>query len=231
MMSGRHNIRDLISKKRWDEIYENENMLNLDRNIPKVVEIFSKCEIKKVLDLACGSGRHTLYLAKKGFEVYGIDISEEGIKTAKSLLHENNLHRNLIVGSIYERLPYRDNFFCGVISIRSLNHGTIEDIRKAIQEIERVLKPKGLVYVTVRKRISKEKRLPFKEIAPRTYIPLEGKEKGVTHYLFNKELLRKEFSNFRIHRLEIDYGPKEWEAYYCLLGELKIINGGDDDEI
>lgn len=221
MTSEHHNMRELVSKKRWDEIYKKEDVLNLDRNIPQVVEIFKEYGIKTVLDLACGSGRHTLYLAEECFEVYGIDISEEGIMTAKSLLQEKNLHANLIVGSIYERLPYEDHFFDGIICIRSLNHGTIENIREGIKEMERVLKQNGLVYVSVRKRISKKKRLPFKEIAPRTYIPLEGKEKGVTHYLFNKELLRKEFSNFRIRRLEIDYGPKDWEAYYCLLGKLK----------
>ncbi|GAH89086.1 unnamed protein product, partial [marine sediment metagenome] len=33
----------------------------------------------------------------------------------------------------------------------------------------------------------KKKRLPFKQIAPRTYIPLEGDEKGIAHYLFNKK--------------------------------------------
>jgi hypothetical protein len=33
--------------------------------------------------------------------------------------------------------------------------------------------------------------LKVKMIAPRTYQPLEGKEKGVTHYLFNKSILKK----------------------------------------
>lgn len=38
---------------------------------------------EKVLDLACGKGRHSIYLNQKGFDVTGIDLSEESIKQAK----------------------------------------------------------------------------------------------------------------------------------------------------
>jgi ubiquinone/menaquinone biosynthesis C-methylase UbiE len=137
------------------------------------------------------------------------------------LLRKHRLPANLTVCSMYKRLPYEDAFFDAVISIRSLNHGTIDQIRTAIMEIERVLRERGLVYVTVRKRVPKRKRLPFKEIAPRTYVPLEGSEMGVVHYLFNKALLREEFGAFKILSLTVDHGPLDWECYYSLLGELR----------
>jgi len=215
-------MKETISKKRWNEIYKKQIDISIDKTLPPIMDVFKEYKVRKVLDLACGSGRHILYMAKLGFEVYGIDISEVGIEAAKSLLYSNNLHAELTVGSIYKKLPYEDNFFDGTICIRSLNHGTIDDIGKLIKEMERVLKPRGLVYITVRKKVAKKKRLPFKEIAPRTYIPLEGKEKGIVHYLFNKSILRKEFHNFEIHKLWVEYGPEDWEAYYCLLGELKV---------
>lgn len=41
----------------------------------------------KLLDVACGSGRHSIFLNKKGFEVEGIDISDRNIELAKA--HEN----------------------------------------------------------------------------------------------------------------------------------------------
>jgi len=154
--------------------------------------------------------------------MYGFDISSEGIQIAEKVLQEKDYQINLAVVSMYEKLPYKDNFFDGVICIRALHHSTINHIRTAIKEIERVLRPKGIVYITVPKKKSKHKRLPFKEIEDRTYIPLEGNEKGVVHYLFNKNLIRKEFNKFKIHRLWVVYGPKEWEIYYNILGELKI---------
>jgi ubiquinone/menaquinone biosynthesis C-methylase UbiE len=208
-------------ENRWDEYHRKTDYGEIDRTLPEVVDMFKLHGVDKILDLGCGTGRHVLYLADLGFEVYGLDVSEEAIETAKILLKERNLHAELDARSMHERLDYEDRFFDAVICIRVLNHGKIEDIRETIGEIERILRPGGLVYVTVRKKVTKDMRLPFREISPRTYIPLEGKEKGIIHYMFNKELLRKEFRNFRLHRLSIEHGPVEWEAYYCLLGELK----------
>lgn len=212
-----------LNKERWDEIYKNQKEIQpIDRDFSDNIDFFYKKNSKKVLDLACGSGRYSFYLAKKGFEVHGIDISEGAIKRVRRLLKSYNLEGNFQVGSMFNVLPYDTNYFDAVICIRSLNHGLIENIRNTIKEIERILKARGIVYITVRKKIAKNKRLPFKIIAPRTYIPLEGKEEGVIHYMFNNQTLKKEFSNFKIHKLWTTYGPKDWEAYYCLIGEKKI---------
>ena len=187
-----------------------------EEGLDKVVEVFREHGVRRVLDLGCGSGRHLVFFAERGFEVYGIDISETGIGIAEEWLKAKGLSADLRVGSVYERLPYGDGFFDAVVSIRVIHHARIEDIRKAIGEIERVLKPNGLAFVTVRKRVSKRRRLKFKKLDSRTYVPLEGDEKGLVHYLFNKELLRKEFKNFRIYELSVDS-----KGYYRLFGELK----------
>lgn len=216
--------QEIISRDRWNKIYKNSIDLSIDRTLPQIIEIYKDNDVKNILDLGCGAGRHLIYLGKMGFDVYGIDISDIGVSYAKHLLKENNLSGEVIVGSIYKRLPYRDNYFDGITCIRSLNHHTIEHIEKTIEEMERVLEPNGLIYVTMRKEVPKEKRLPALEIAPRTYIPLKGKEEGVIHYLFTEEILREKFSNFEILRLWAESGPKDWEAYYCLLGKLKNEN-------
>ena len=169
--------------KQWDEIYKQYGKfpVNPQEGIEKVVQIFKEHNVKRVLDLGCGSGRHIIYLAERGFEVYGIDIAEMGIKITKDWLDEKNLKADLKIGSIYETLPYEDKFFDAVISIRVIYHARIEDIRKAIKEIERVLKPRGLVFVTVRKRVPKTKRLKFSTFDARTYVPLEGDELSLIH--------------------------------------------------
>lgn len=43
---------------------------------------------EKILDLACGKGRHSIYLNKKGFDVTGVDLSEQNIALAKK--YEND---------------------------------------------------------------------------------------------------------------------------------------------
>lgn len=211
------------TKKQWDRIhkgklssFQEETSRQMDKEIAKVVEVLKEQNIKRILDLACGTGRHTLYFARAGFEVHGIDLSSEGIKIARRKLREQNLKAHLKVGSIYKTLPYPNDFFDAVVCIRSINHGRIEDIRKTIKEIRRVLKPEGVIFVTTRKKVPKKQRHPFKEIAPYTYIPLEGNEKGIIHYLFTKEALRREFRDFRVNIWVESTGN-----YYCLFGTLR----------
>jgi ubiquinone/menaquinone biosynthesis C-methylase UbiE len=208
--------------KKWDKIlldykdYKKEPHPELF----KIGKFFKKKKIKKILDLGCGNGRNLIWLTKQDFKVYGFDISKVGIKITRDWLKRKGIKADLKIGSIYKKLPYKDNFFDAVISIQVIHHQKLKEIRKAIKEIERVLKPKGLIFLTVRKAPRKrEQKLLFKEIEPRTYTLLEGKEKGIIHYFFNKELLRKEFKNFKIYNI--------WThlinslEFYALLGQLK----------
>jgi ubiquinone/menaquinone biosynthesis C-methylase UbiE len=219
--------------QQWNKIFKKKGKVftGVQEDIPKILALFKKHNVKRILDLGCGSGRHVIYFAKKGFDVYGIDVAKEGIKITKSWLKKERLQANLKIGSIYKKLPYQNNLFDAVISTSVIHHARIKNIRKAIREIERVLKPNGLIFITVRKRkfrkfypkltiIEKygKQKTRFKVIGPRTYVPMEGGEKGLIHYLFNKKLLKKEFKNFKIYDIWVDSNRR----HYCLLGELKI---------
>jgi ubiquinone/menaquinone biosynthesis C-methylase UbiE len=210
-----------VDKKVWNNIFRKKGKVFVkpQENIPRLAKKWKKEGIKKILDLGCGSGRHIIYFAKHGFEVYGIDIAKHGIKIAKRWLKEEGLNAKLKIGDIYKKLSYKNNFFDAIICIRTLNHGKIEWIRKAIKEMYRVLKPNGYVFVTVHKHISKkhipkEKLYGIKWIAPRTYIILGGPEKGIPHYRFNKKILISEFRKvgFKVLDFWIDS-----ENYYCML--------------
>jgi len=221
--------------KQWDKIFKKYGKVFIkpQENIPRVVRILKKEKIKRVLDLGCGSGRHLVYLAKQGFDVYGIDISETGIGIAKDWLRKEKLKANLKIGDIYKKLPYKDNFFEGIICTNVLHHNKIEKIRKLIKEIERVLAPMGLIYIVVRKETGvknweknkivihrykvkdKIKEVKYKIIGPRMYTPIEGGEKGLVHFCFTEKLIRKEFKNFRILEILFDRG------HYYFLGKLK----------
>jgi len=185
--------------KQWNNIFRKKGkvFLELQEDIPRIVSLFKKKGVKKVLDLDCGSGRHTVYLAKHNFEVYGIDIAPVGIKLTKDWLRQEHLHADLRMGSIYRKLPYKDNFFDALIAVQVINHGKIESIRKLIKEMERILKPKGLIFITARRRILRNwlinsikkeifrgsngieiLKTDYKIIGSRTYVPIEGGEKA-----------------------------------------------------
>lgn len=217
--------------KQWNEIFKKYGKVFTEthEDLPKIAKIFKERNAKKILDLGSGTGRHVIYLAKQGFDVYGFDIAEEGIKITKEWLEKENLQANLKVGSIYDKLPYPDKFFDAIISTSAIHHAKIEDIREAIRELERVLKLQGLIFFVIRKRkfrnwtkhkiIEKygKQKTNYKVVADRTYVPIEGGEKGLVHYLFNKQLLKKELKNFKILNIWIDLDKR----HYCLLGKLK----------
>ena len=61
---------------KWDKKYtENDKLLGFREASPLLKQFLSPAQGSKALDIACGTGRNTLYLAQNGFEVDALDIS------------------------------------------------------------------------------------------------------------------------------------------------------------
>ena len=101
-------------------------------------------EEDKVCDIACGSGQQGIKMAKQGCEVYGIDLNAGAIETAKSIAKGYDC--DFQVGNA-EKLPYDSNIFDKVVSVCSLEH--FKNDEKALEEMNRVLKPSGILVLTV----------------------------------------------------------------------------------
>jgi len=191
--------------------------------MPKVVSLFKTNNVKTILDVGCGTGRHIVYLAQEGFDVYGLDESKTAIQIAKKWLNTEKLKAKFSIGNQYEKFPFAKQFFDAVISTQALHHGTTKEVKKVIREIEHALKDNGIIFITVaRKLCSKEIKPSYypmsksKQIEKNVYVPLEGKEKGLPHFLFNKTLIRKMFSNFRLKNIYKD------DSHYCFVGYKKM---------
>jgi len=228
-----------MNANQWNNIFEKEGKVFLkpQEDMPEMVKLFKKRGIKKVLDLGCGSGRHTVYLAKNGFDVYGIDAAPAGLKITKNWLKQEGLRANLKLGSIFKKLPYKSNFFGAIVAVQASNHERISNIRKLIKEMERILRPNGLIFVVFTQRSNiknwrvnsiQERRFygddgvsllkaNYKILGPRTYAPIEGIEKGLIRYAFDKKSIKKEFKAFKTHRISLDSKKRR----YVLLAELE----------
>jgi SAM-dependent methyltransferase len=90
----------------YHQLYFNRDEQEAARFIDKLIDKLNPPQGALMLDVACGKGRHAIHLAEKGFDVTGIDLSEDSIKEA--LINQTeNLHFFLHD----MRLPFYINYF------------------------------------------------------------------------------------------------------------------------
>lgn len=97
---------------------------------------------KKILDVGCGTGE-LLYVFENGYknvEAHGLDISPKMLEKAK----ERTSNVEYKEGNV-EKLPYDNDTFDIVVNSASFHH--YENPQKALEEMRRVLKPGGKLYV------------------------------------------------------------------------------------
>jgi ubiquinone/menaquinone biosynthesis C-methylase UbiE len=95
---------------------------------------------KRLLDYGCGQGEESCYFATKGANVFGIDISEVGVRVARERLAANGLKGEFAVMNCLE-MTFPDESFDIVHGMGILHHVGLRD---GLREIKRVLKPGGL---------------------------------------------------------------------------------------
>ena len=181
----------------WEKIFRNEGRCFPEpfTRFNEVVQAFKDHGCSEILDLGCGSGRHLVHLAKEGFTAFGLDISPTGLRLTQEWMVEECLKADLVLADMREPLPFRDDSFKGVLSTQVIHHARIAAVRKAIQEIWRVLVSGGVAFVTVSGR---KNDVEAEEIEPGTIVPTTGPEKGLPHHIFSEEALKMEFRNFHL---------------------------------
>lgn len=77
-------------KSRWNSKYDTETYIFGVTPIPFLTDSLDLLPKGRTLDIAMGEGRHGVYLAGKGFDVLGLDISEKGLQKAHRLAESQN---------------------------------------------------------------------------------------------------------------------------------------------
>lgn len=99
-------FKDWFNSPYYHLLYSNRDEREAAAFIDKLVDYLRPAPDALMLDVACGRGRHAKYLADKGFNVTGIDLSEESIAAARKL---ENDHLSFFQHDM--RLPFRINYF------------------------------------------------------------------------------------------------------------------------
>jgi SAM-dependent methyltransferase len=129
----------------------------------------------RCLDLACGKGRHAIYLAEQGLDVIGLDLSIESIEQARA--SEND---QLRFYSHDMRQPFHTNYFKYVFNLFT-SFGYFESAREhitALQNVNRSLQPGGTFILDFFNA-----KLVQQSVEPRTVI-----ERGGTQFTYLKKV-------------------------------------------
>lgn len=98
---------------------------------------------RRVLDLGCGTGWTSLFLARAGHDVTGVDLAEEAIAAAREIAAREELPRLSYVAADYESFA-PEPIYDYVLFYDALHHA--EDETAALRTAYRALKPGGVVF-------------------------------------------------------------------------------------
>jgi malonyl-CoA O-methyltransferase len=124
---------------RWAEVYDHDGnpLVALDERV--VPALLGDVRGREVLELACGTGRHTVRLADAGARVTAVDFSRRMLDEAKKRLGAREVV--LAEADLTKRLPFDDEAFDLVVCCLALEH--VRDLDPVFREVRRVLRDGG----------------------------------------------------------------------------------------
>ncbi len=183
---------------------------------------------ERILDLGCGNGRLLEIIKDKKIDYIGVDASEKLIEIAK----KNYPNSKFQVADALN-LPFPDNYFDKIFSIRVLHHFPSEEFRfQFLKEAKRVLKPKGFLILTVWNVWGCKDKKYLWLLIKSTFLKIIGKSKlnfGDTFIPWGKKVLRyqhyftkNELKNlvkktgFKIKKVYTTFGPRQYSDIYIV---------------
>lgn len=131
----------------WEEfkqvLFSDERIQRTPYQVDRFIDLLDLKKGDKILDQCCGIGRHSLELARRGYEVTGIDITGKYLEEAREKANKEGLKTEFVQADIREFK--RDNFYDACLNFYT-SFGYSEDENenmKAIENVHSSLKPKG----------------------------------------------------------------------------------------
>lgn len=187
--SYRDNPSGTVSKFFWDHYQHDRKKHRVALNA-----------VRHAVDLGCGKGRNSFFLARNGFSVTAIDLVSKNIEEIQQYAQENNLNVAGICGDITKSgIPAEDKSIDIILDIFCYKHQTDDQVRETYRkEIARVLKNDGYYVLALSGTEdgyygSLQNHGTRKLIDPHTQIG---------SVLFDPEDIRKEFFDFRIKQCQ-----------------------------
>jgi ubiquinone/menaquinone biosynthesis C-methylase UbiE len=173
----------------------------------------------KVLDLGCGNGRNSIYLAKEGMDVVGLDFSRALLKIVSNKVEWKEVREKVrLIEGDCALLPFKSHFYDAVLYIATLHHlPTHQERLNSLLEVKRCLKPGGRALVSAwaqeQEKFKEELEISKKNTEEGAeygdiYLPWKMKEGRVYqryYHLFSKEEFEDLMENSGLKPIRISF--------------------------
>lgn len=183
----------------WDKKFSGEDYLYGKTPAKFLAENYNFIPLAaKVLDVGMGEGRNTVFLARKGYNVTGVDISAIAVRKARRLAGEHGIRINTVVSSM-DDFKAKENSFDAILVFYYVDRALNKNLVKW-------LKPGGIIIYE--SHTKKQKTLP-------------GNEKYEDKYLLKELELLTMFPELRVLKFEEPLHQKEFTSSIILQKPLR----------
>ena len=128
----------------YHKLYNNRDESEAERFISNILDYLNLPQGSKVLDIACGKGRHAKAISERGYQVIGTDLSPNSIDEANKMKNEN---LEFFVQDMRE--PFRENEFDAAFNFfTSFGYfDTEDDNQRAARAMTQNVKPGGILLI------------------------------------------------------------------------------------
>jgi len=170
----------------------------------------------KVLDLGCHNGQRTLKAAKKCYQVMGVDYNNQELKIARDSAVDLGIKNiKFAYHNLEKKLELKSQSFDIVLCLDVLEHIVKRD--QLLKEIKRVLKPKGMAYISI-----PNSQTPWKKLQKKAGINYYSDPDHKVEYSLNeiKQIFKK--SKFKILKIMPIVYDTPWVGMIDLIGGLSL---------
>jgi SAM-dependent methyltransferase len=126
----------------YDALYEDKDYLAECDVVERVFAVYAQRQVRRVLDLGCGTGGHAAPLAARGYEVVGVDRSPAMLERARARGSEARFQAHEIAG-----LDLGESFDAVLMMFAVFSYQTANaDVQTALASVRRHLRPGGLFF-------------------------------------------------------------------------------------
>lgn len=129
---------------RWSETYDTQDNQLIVLEEPLVRSLLGHVRGLNVVDVGCGTGRHTVHLAERGARVTATDLCPEMM--AQAIEKTIGQHVQFVTHDLKERFPFESGSFDRILCCLVLEH--IPDLDGPIAEMARICRPGGFVLIS-----------------------------------------------------------------------------------